>query len=124
MRKKTSPSCVVLQLRFKLRVPPDVVLAHSREAANKIASLNGLIWKIWLVEQERREMGGVYLFGSREAAVAYLNHPIVQSICSNPAVVSTDSQIWEVECFLSALTRGPLENVRVEEQEAAMAGGL
>lgn len=124
MSQKTSPGCAVLHLRFKLRVPPDVVLAHSREAANKVASVDGLIWKIWLVEQDQREMGGMYLFASREAAMAYLNHPIIEALCSNPAVVSTDSQIWEVESSLSALTRGPLEDIRVEEQEAVMAGGL
>ena len=124
MSEKTSPGYALLHLRFKLRVSPDVVLAHSRDAANRIASLDGLIWKVWLLEREQREMGGLYLFASREAAVAYLNHPIIQALCSNPAVVSTDSQIWEVESSLSALTRGPLEDIRMEEQEAVMAGGL
>jgi len=124
MSEKTSPGYALLHLRFKLRVSPDVVLAHSRDAANRIASLDGLIWKVWLLEREQREMGGLYLFASREAAVAYLNHPIIQTLCSNPAVVSTDSQIWEVESSLSALTRGPLEDIRMEEQEAVMAGGL
>src|ERR1700755_3590003 len=93
MSQNASPGCAVLHLRFKLRVSPDVVLAHSREAANKVASVDGLIWKIWLVEQDQREMGGMYLFASREAAMAYLNHPIIEALYSNPAVVSTDSQI-------------------------------
>ena len=123
MAERSSPT--VLQLRFKLRVSPNAVLAHSAEAAKKIASAEGLIWKIWVVEQEQREMGGVYLFASREAAAAYLNHPIIQGLCSNPAVISTDSQIWEIDSFLSALTRGPLEDIRLEGQlrEAVMAGG-
>jgi len=123
MSEKTSPGYTVLHLRFNLRVPPDPVLAHSGEAANKIASVEGLIWKIWLVERERREMGGVYLFASRENAVGYLNHPIIEALYSNPAVISTDCQIWEVESSLSALTRGPVEDVRVDEQELVTAGG-
>jgi hypothetical protein len=123
MSEKAPPGYTVLHLRFKLRVPPDVVLAHSRDAADKIASVDVLIWKIWLVERQRREVGGVYLFANRESAVSYLNHPIIEALCSNPAVVSTDCQIWEVEDSLSALTRGPLEHVRVNEQEFVLAGG-
>jgi len=99
------------------------VLAHSREAANKIASLQGLIWKVWLVNREQREIGGVYLFASRESAVAYLNHPVVEALCSNPAVIATDSQIWDVESVLSTITRGPFEAMDVEEQQVAIAGG-
>ena len=121
MGERTSPT--VLHIRVKLRVPPDVVLALSCEAAEKIAQLEGLIWKIWVVEREQREMGGVYLFASREKAVAYLDHPIVQALCSNPAVIATDSQIWNVESSLSEITRGPLGSVRAEEQELVMAGG-
>ena len=121
MAERTSPT--VLHIRVKLRVPPDVVLEQSREAAEKIAQLEGLIWKIWAVEREQREMGGVYLFASREKAVAYLDHPIVQALCSNPAVIATDSQIWNVESSLSEITRGPLGSVRAEEQELVMAGG-
>jgi hypothetical protein len=123
MSEKTSPTYTVLHLRFKLRVPPDIVVAHSREAAKKIALVEGLIWKIWLMKPEQREMGGVYLFANYEAAVSYLDHPVIQSVCSNPAVVSTDSQIWEVESSLSSLTRGPLFDLRVQEKEAVMAGG-
>ena len=52
-------------------------------------------------------MGGMYLFANREAAEAYLKHPVVQAVRSNPAVVSTRSEIWDVESSLSALTRAP-----------------
>jgi len=70
-------------------------------------------------------MGGMYLFANREAAEAYLNHPAIQAVCSNPAVVSTHSQLWEVESSLSALTRGPLPdmNVQLSEPAAVLAGG-
>jgi len=88
-----------------------------------VAAVEGLIWKIWLVERDRREMGGLYLFADRESAVGYLNHPIIEALCSNPAVVSMDCQVWNVEESLSALTRGPLADVRVGQQELVMTGG-
>jgi hypothetical protein len=124
MSEKNASTYTVLHLRFKLRVPPDVFLAHSREAAAIIASVEGLIWKIW-VFQEELEIGGIYLFANRETAEAYVNHPVIQAVCSNPNVVSTQSQLWNVESSLSALTRAPLRDIRVQysEPDALVAGG-
>src|SRR5215472_18725730 len=125
MSEKSAISYTVLHLQFKLRVPPDVVLAQSREAAAIIASVEGLIWKIWVLQEEKFEMGGMYLFASRETAKAYLNHPVVQAVCSNPAVVSSQSKLWDVESSLSALTRAPLRDscVQYSEPDALVAGG-
>jgi hypothetical protein len=125
MSEESASTYIVLHLRFKLRVSPDVLLAQSREAATIIASVEGLIWKIWVLQEEEFEMGGMYLFANRETAKAYLNHPVVQAVCRNPAVVSTQSQLWAVESSLSALTRAPLQGVSVlySEPDALLAGG-
>ena len=125
MSEKSATTYTVLHLRFKLRVPPDVLLAHSGEAATVIASVEGLIWKIWVFQKEEPEMGGMYLFASRETAEAYLNHPVIQSVRSNPAVVSSQSQLWDVESSLSSLTRAPRRDGRLQESEvgAIVVGG-
>ena len=66
MSEKSATTYTVLHLRFKLQVPPDVLLAHSREAAAIIASVEGLIWKIWVFQEEEFEMGGkLYAAASR-----------------------------------------------------------
>jgi len=125
MSEKSATTYTVLHMRLKLRVPPNVFLVNSREAATVIASVEGLIWKIWILQQEELEMGGMYLFANRETAEAYLNGPVVQAVRSNPAVVSTKSRLWDVESSLSAITRAPLRDVRVQlsEAEAVLAGG-
>ena len=124
MSEESVTTYAVLHLRIKLRVSPPALLAQSREVASVAASVGGLIWKIWILQEEQFEMGGVYLFADRQAAEAYLNHPIVQVLTSNPAVVSTQSQLWDVENSLSALTRAPLPDIRVEsEPHALMVGG-
>jgi hypothetical protein len=108
-----------------LRVPTDVLLAKSREAATIIASVEGLIWKIWVSQKEEFEMGGMYLFANRETAEAYLKHPVIQAVRSNPAVVSHQSQLWDVESSLSALTRAPLQGffAQYSAPYALVAGG-
>jgi hypothetical protein len=125
MSEKSAAAYTILHLRFKLRVPPDALLTHSREAAAIIASVEGLLWKIWLLQKEEFEMGGMYLFASREAAEAYLNHPVVQAVRGNPAVVSSQSQLWDVDSSLSALTRAPLGDIcgQYSEPDALVAGG-
>ena len=125
MSAKSATTYTVLHMRLKLRVPTDVFLANSQEAATDIASVEGLIWKIWILQQEELEMGGMYLFANRETAEAYLNGPVVQAVRSNPAVVSNESRLWDVESSLSAITRAPLRDVRVQlsEAEAVLAGG-
>ena len=124
MSEKSATTYTVLQLRFKVRVPPRVLLAHSREAATIIASVEGLIWKMWVMQEEASEMGGIYLFANRETAEAYLNNPVLEAIRSNPAVVSTQSQLWDVESSLSALTRAPLRDIYAQypEPDALVAG--
>src|SRR5689334_20737803 len=110
MSEKSATRYTVLYLRFKWRVPPGVLLTQSREAGTVIAPIEGLLWKIWVLQEDDFEMGGIYLFANREAAEAYLNHPVIQAVRSNPAVLSTQSQLWDVETSLSALTRAPLGN--------------
>ena len=58
MSEKSAATYTVLHLRFKLRVPPNVLLEHCREAANIIASVEGLIRKIWVLQEGEFEMGG------------------------------------------------------------------
>jgi hypothetical protein len=125
MSEKSARPYTLLHLRLKLRVPPHALVAHSREAATTIASIEGLIWKIWVMREEQFETGGMYLFANRETAEAYLRHPVVQAVCSNPAVVSTESQLWDVENSLSALTRAPLQGAFVQSSQpvALVAGG-
>jgi len=126
MSEKSSATYTVLLMRFKVRVPPPVLLDHCRRAATTIASVEGLIWKIWVLQKEEFEIGGLYLFVNRETAEAYLNHPVIKAVRSNPAVVSTQSQLWDVESSLSALTRAPLRDIggQYSELEALLAGGV
>jgi hypothetical protein len=125
MSEKSATTYTVLHLRFKLRVPPDVFLANSREAAATFGSLQALIWKIWVFDQEEFQIGGICLFANRENADAYLNHPLIQVLRRDPAVAYTRCQLWGVESSLSALTRGPLPDIYVQylEPAAALAGG-
>jgi hypothetical protein len=98
-------------------------LPRAEKAASFIVTVEGLIWKIWVLQEEEFEMGGMYLFANRETAEAYLNHPIVQAVRLDPNVVSAQSQLWGVESSLSALTRAPLPDMGVQYSEPEVVAG-
>lgn len=123
MSEKSVTPYTLLHLRFTLRVSPEVLIAKCQEAANVIALVEGLMWKIWVFKKDEFELGGIYLFANRETAEAYLKHPIVQAVSLNPNVVSTQSQLWDVESSLSAITRGPLRNFGVQYSEPGVLVG-
>jgi hypothetical protein len=47
------------------------------------------------------------------------------AVCSNPTVVSHQSQVWDVEGSLSALTRAPLQDIcaQYSKSDTLVAGG-
>jgi hypothetical protein len=49
-----------------------------------IASVEGPIWKIWVLQEDEFEKGDIYIFANRKAAEAYLNHALVQAVRLNP----------------------------------------
>jgi hypothetical protein len=126
MSGNTVPPCTLLQMRFKLRVPPQAILGNSIEAAATIVSIEGLIWKIWISREEDLQMGGVYLFANRKSAEAYIDHPVISALRSNPFVESSQAELWDVEHSLSAITRAPLPGVSMlfSQSSTVLAGGL
>ena len=114
MSEKSVTTYTALHLRSKLRVPPRALLAESREAASAIASAEGLIWKIWVLQEEQFEMGGIYLFADRDAAKAYLNHPVIQAVTAPPLRTTSLRRLehegappGDVERGMKAIERSP-----------------
>ena len=66
----------------------------------------GLLWKVWILDEERGRGGGVYLFADRVAATAYLEGPIVSRLRENPAVADVEVSLFDVLDGPSVITRG------------------
>jgi hypothetical protein len=96
---------VNVQIQFDLRSSAEY-RGIADHAASTIASVPGLLWKIWILDEERARGGGVYLFADRAAATAYVEGPIISGLRSNPAVSGIDVKLFEVLEGPSAITRG------------------
>ena len=116
MSEKSATTYAVLHLRFKLRTARCLACPEPRSRYDHCLGRRSDLEDMGLQEEEF-EMGGMYLFANRETAEAYLNHPVIQAVRSNPAVVSTQSELWDVESSPSALTRASVRDICVQYSE-------
>ena len=77
-----------------------------------IASLPGLLAKIWLRNRDANIYGGVYLWEDRQAYESYIKGEIFRSIGSNAAFKNAHSQDFEVIEELTKATQPQMAIVR------------
>lgn len=92
-------------------------MAQLTSAAHKIAGVPGLLWKIWVYDNEARVAGGMYLFDSEESARAWGDGPMEPSLSAHPGIGDIVKRYFDVDEELSVITRAPLTG-----QEAASSG--
>lgn len=114
---------VNLQISFDLRCTPDAYRDLANHVAGAIAAVPGLLWKIWIVDEQRGRGGGVYLFTDRAAASAYVEGPIIQRLRANPAVAGVDVRLFDVLAGPSVITRGLPPQNRMSEIAASSGRG-
>ena len=59
-----------LQVNMKFSIPQKDLAAAWLGAAQPIADVAGLRWKVWLMNEAEHEAGGIYLFDNKAAAEA------------------------------------------------------
>ena len=72
------------------------------------ADVPGCIWKIWLIDDEKKEAGAVYLFENDEALQNFKASPLVASVLSHPALSNFDLKERDILTKVSEMTRAPL----------------
>jgi hypothetical protein len=97
---------VNVQIQFDLRCTPAEFRGHADHVASAFAAVPGLLWKVWILDEERGRAGGVYLFADRLAATAYLEGPIVSGLRENPALANVEARLFDVLEGPSVITRG------------------
>lgn len=67
----------VVQINFPFHESASEFRTAAQAAVPMFTGIQGLLWKLWLIDEQRKEAGGIYLFGSRAAADAYAAGDIV-----------------------------------------------
>ena len=77
----------------------------TKEFARLVARQPGVLWKIWIGDEGRSEVGGIYLFESDQAAQNFLNGPVYAQIKSNPGFTKVHSKLFDVNEECMRITR-------------------
>ena len=98
---------MILQITFNLSVPVAEYRKMTDSLAHAFLDVPGLKWKIWLLNPDAQEAGGIYLFDSQESLDAYLDGPLVAQLRRLPSIRNISIKQFEVMPGVTALTRGP-----------------
>jgi hypothetical protein len=99
----------ILQVNFKFSIPRADLEAAFLPAAQPIADVPGLHWKIWLMNEAEHTAGGIYLFESGAAVQAWMAGPIVAAMMANPVLSNIDAKVFDLLESHTAITRGPVK---------------
>lgn len=98
----------LLQINFKFSIAKAEYEAAAASLAETFANVDGLRWKIWILNEAKNEAGGLYLFDSEASLEAYLNGPLAAQVKSHPAFSEMSAKPFDVMPGPTATCRGPV----------------
>ncbi|MFQ6107754.1 MAG: YdhR family protein [Thermoplasmata archaeon] len=98
----------LLEMSFKFNLPREEYEAAARELANSFANVAGLQWKVWILNEQDREAGGVYLFEDASSLQTFLVSDLAAQVKNHPAFSDMVVKPYEVLEEPSRTCRGPV----------------
>ena len=98
----------IVQINYRFSVSAAELGQSLAALAGDIAQVEGLRWKIWLMNEAASQAGGLYFFEGEASANAYLTGPIVAGFAQHPAVRDVSVKLFDPDAELSDVTRGPI----------------
>ena len=99
----------IMQLNFKFSVSGSEYEQAVAPLASQFATVAGLRWKIWMINEAETEAGGIYMFDDEASLNAFLEGPLAAQVTGHPALSDFSVKQFDVMEDLSAITRGPVE---------------
>jgi hypothetical protein len=100
-----------------LQINIDQVAASSKDEdvlafAQLLSKVSGLRWKIWIGDEKRSEVGGIYLFDDQASAKAFIDGPLFAQVKSNPNFTNIQTKLFDINVAASEITRAPLQKAK------------
>ena len=76
--------------------------------AQAFAEVPGCLWKIWLLDAEKKEAGAVYLFQDDASLQNFKASPLVAGVLAHPALSNFDFRETDILQEVSEITHAPL----------------
>ncbi|MEZ4717974.1 MAG: YdhR family protein [Caldilineaceae bacterium] len=104
----------VLQIHFQYDITSDEYRAAATSLADTFAQLDGLRWKIWTLNEETGEAGGIFLFDDEPSRQGYLDGLYAEVIGGNPAFHDSVIKKFDVIEDATQATHGPVGTVMAD----------
>ena len=98
----------ILQINFRYGVSKEDYVGAVSALANDFAAVKGLCWKIWLLNEDKSEAGGLMLFEDQKSLDTFLNSPLAAKVTGHPALSGFSIRQFGVMKKETSITRGPL----------------
>lgn len=98
----------ILQINFKFNVSRAEYDQAASSLAGDFATLAGLRWKVWIMNEADREAGGIYMFEDAASVKAFLEGPLAAKVTSHPALSDFSVKQFDVMEDVTKITRGPV----------------
>jgi hypothetical protein len=99
----------ILQVNFKYNITKAEYEQAATSLADKFATVDGLVWKVWIMNEADSEAGGIYFFKDGPSLKAYLDGELAASVKSHPAFSDMSAKVFDVMDDATAITRGPVK---------------
>ena len=101
-------SNAIVQINFDLTVPAAELHKHATQIADRFNQIDGLVWKIWIVNESQQITGGIYLFENIGKAQTYVDSDIVADLRRN--WTNVEVKVFDVMEEPSRITRAPIDH--------------
>lgn len=96
----------IVQINFDYDSSFEALIQGSTTVASKFLEVEGLLWKVWLGNDQEKGAGGIYLFANRANADAYAQSDMVAFLRKQQSNVVV--KVFDVLEEPSVITNAPL----------------
>lgn len=101
----------LVQINFQFTVSESDYEKTASMVVEHFAGFPGLHWKIWLLNKNKKEAGGIYLFESAEAVSNYKNSILFKKLEASPAILHISFKQFDILQQLSGMTHAPVKGI-------------
>ena len=98
---------IMLQLNFNFSVTKKEYEQAVSPLADKFANVPGLKWKIWILNAEKSEAGGIYMFENQASLDEFLAGSLAKTVTGHPALSNFSIKQFAIMDDVTKVTRGP-----------------
>jgi hypothetical protein len=98
----------LVQINFNYDLAEEELNEGAKEFVHPVQQVPNLVWKTWIVNDQEKLTGGIYLFENEEAAKAYVEGPLIEQVKNSPVFKNLSIKLFDIMEEQSKATSAPI----------------